>query len=140
MYLKILRLEDLTSQRRNRFLATTTMSNRCLPPELPDDIANLLQVSRDALKSYSLVSKSWISRSRTHLFSRIKFHTMKDVESWKTKFSDPSTSPAHCARTVFIECPWITTATDVGEGGLTQTFFRTVHLEVNLRGADAGEF
>ena len=113
------------------------MSSR-LPSELLDTIVDFLHDSRDALKSCCLTSKSWIPRTRTYLFADIRFYTVKNVESWKSTFPDPSTSPAHYAKTLLIAHPRVATAMGADEGGWLQTFFRVVHLEVS--GTDGGEF
>ena len=115
------------------------MPNRCPPPELLDEIVNFLYYSRDTLKSCCLVSKSWIPRSRTHLFACISFRTVEGVESWKTTFPDPSTSPARYTRTLLIECPWAVTAAATEEGGWIQTFSCVVHLEMDLGRANSGD-
>ena len=121
-------------------LAITTMSNRCLPAELLDTVADFLHDSRKALKNCCLVGKSWVPRTRKFLFASIRFRTVEDVESWKSTFPDPSTSPAHYAKALFIECPWAATVADAEEGGWIQTFSHVVHLEVKHMSGRGGEF
>jgi len=84
----------------------TTMSN--LPCELLDHIVDLLYNSQTfgrippELRDCSLVSKSWVPRTRRHLFADIHFQTAKRLESWKKAFPDPSTSPA-CYAKLFVD-------------------------------------
>ena len=107
------------------------MPNRHLPEELLDDIVDLLRDSRDALKSCSLVSKSWIPRARKHLFVDIKFTTPEDLQSWKTTFWDPSTSPACYTKTLLLRYFSCVAATDGEEVSWISTFTRVVHFEVD---------
>ena len=62
---------------------------------------------------------------------------MKDVESWKATFHNPSTPPASHTKTLLVARPWAATAADVEEGGWVKTFSCVVHLEIDLRKADA---
>ena len=48
------------------------MSNPHLPAEILDYIIDHLHDTEDALRNCSLVSKSWIPRTRTHLFADVK--------------------------------------------------------------------
>ena len=114
-------------------LTETKMSNPCLPAELLDYIADLLHDRKVELRNCCLVSKSWIPRTRKHLFADIKFYIEKDLESWKEVFSDPSTSPACYARTLMVDCPHLVTTADAEEGGWIKGFSRVVHLEVGSR-------
>lgn len=113
--------------------AATTMSNLYLPEELLDHVVDLLHDTRDTLKSCSLVSKSWIPRTRKHLFARVGLHREANLQSWKNTFPDPSTSPAHYTQTLSIVFPLVITAADAGEGGWIPTFSRVVHFEVDIR-------
>ena len=106
------------------------MSNPDLPPELLDHVVDLLQDTRDALKNCCLVAKSWIPRSRRHLFARIAFLDAAGLRSWKTAFPDPSTSPASHTRFLLVKYPQDITAADAEEGGWIPTFSRVVHFEV----------
>ena len=108
------------------------MSSPRLPAELLDYIVNFLHDTQDALRCCSLVSKSWLPRTRRHLFAEIKFKTGDDLESWITMFPDPSTSPAHYARSLVISCPDEFETADAEEGGWITTFFRVTHLEVRI--------
>ena len=107
-----------------------------LPAELLDHIVDLLHDEEDALKSCCLASRSWISRTRRHLFDNIRFHTAWNVESWKDAFPDPSTSPACYTKTLFIGFPQFVTAVDAGERGWISTFSQVIHLELSAKGKD----
>ena len=108
------------------------MSNLRLPPELLDHIVDVLH-DNDALypfKECCLVSKSWIPRTRRHLFANIKFCTEGDMQLWKKTFPDPSTSPAHYAKILLVDCPRAITTADAGPGGWITGFSGVIRLEV----------
>ena len=107
------------------------MSNPHLPAELVDNIVDLLYDSRNTLKSCCLVSKSWIPRARKHLFTVVEFSDTNDLESWKTAFSDPSTSPARYTRVLLVKYPLTVTAADGEEGGWISTFTNVVEFKLN---------
>jgi hypothetical protein len=108
------------------------MSNLHLPAEILDHIVDHLHDAEDELMSCCLVSKSWIPRTRKHLFADIEFPTAKRLQSWKKTFPDLSTSPAHYAKTLFIDRPQVVTAAEAETGGWIRGFSRVEHLEVNL--------
>jgi len=113
-------------------LPETTMSNGPrLPAELLDDVVDLLHDAQHALEGCCLVSKSWIPRTRKHLFASVKFSTAKSLESWKNTFPDPSTSPARYTKTLSISCFYAVTVADVQAGGWIRTFSRVSHLTVH---------
>ena len=68
-----------------------------LPPEILDIVIDHLHDEQTALRACCLVSKSWVPRSRMHLFARLEF-THKSVEPWMKAFPDPLNSPAHYTR------------------------------------------
>jgi hypothetical protein len=113
--------------------AKTTMTDPHLPTELLDHIVDILHDTKDALRNCCLVSKSWIPRTRRHLFADVALSTTKHLESWKQTFPDPSTSPAHYTNTLSIDCSCVTAA-DVEVGGWMRGFSRVVHLDVGTRG------
>ena len=115
------------------------MSNQYLPPELLDTITDFLHESRDALKKCCLVSKSWVPRTRKFLFANIEFRTAGDVESWKSTFPDPFTSPARYTKTLSIKSPWAAGVASVEEGRWIRSFSQVVHLKMNFRGVAADE-
>lgn len=107
-----------------------------LPPELLDHTIDLLCSERDTLKSCSLVSKSWIPRTRKHLFARVRFSTVADLQSWKTAFPDPSSSPAYYTRYLSIRCPPVATTINGEDADWISTFSQVVHLDLDTRNAD----
>jgi hypothetical protein len=130
--LKISRAEALKAhQRQNgQFSDVAAMPNHDLPAELLDCIVDILHDSDDGLKNCCLVSKSWIPRARRHLFAQVLFRNTKDLQSWKTTFPDPFTSPACYTRNLSIKfCPFAIAAGGE-EGGWIQTFSRTVRFEI----------
>ena len=105
------------------------MSNRPhLPPETLDYIVDLLHDEPETLERCCLVSKSWMPRTRKHLFADVKFRSTQDVDSWKTAFPDHSNSPAYHTHTLFV-C-WTRVEADAWAGGLIQTFSHVVRLRL----------
>ena len=115
---------------------SSTMSRPQLPPELLDHVVDSLHDSRGALESCSLVAKTWIPRTRKHLFADIQFRTIDDLRSWKAVFPDPSTSPACCAKRLFISCPRLIVAAAAREGCWVSVFSCVVYLSMNTIGSD----
>jgi len=70
------------------------MSNPHLPPEILDYTVDFLHDKPATLKQCCLVSKSWVPRTRGHLFASISFDFILDIEAWKKTFSNPENSPA----------------------------------------------
>ena len=101
-----------------------------LPAELLDHVVDFLHDTVPALRNCSLVSKSLVPRARTHLFANVKFFTEQRLQSWKEIFPDPSTSPAHYAKTLVIVFPYVFTATDAGVGGWISGFSHVTQLEL----------
>jgi len=109
------------------------MSN--LPQELLDHIVDLLHGSQTPLRNCSLVSKSWVARTRTHLFSEVHFQTTENLESWKKTFPDPSTSPARYAKALSVGHPRVVTGADAGRW--IAAFSRVERLELGGRELNA---
>ena len=111
----------------NTRLTKTTMSIAHLPAEILDYIVDFLHDSEHTLTSCCLVSKSWIPRTRRHLFADIVFSTDGHIQSWKKTFPDPSTSPAHYVKTLSAAPVEIV---DMGmyAGGWIRAFSRVVYL------------
>ena len=107
------------------------MSNPHLPPEILDHVVDNLHDEPEALQNCCLVAKSWIPRTRKHLFANITFSLPKDIESWKETFPDPSNSPAYHTHALSVKCPQVFMAADAEEGGWIHTFSRVVNLEVD---------
>ena len=109
------------------------MSNPHLPPEILDHIVDLLSDNPEALKNCSLASKSWVSRTRKHLFAHINFRSAGELELWKKTFPDPSNSPAYYTLTLSVGCPQVITEADAEEGGWIRTFSHVARLSVKNR-------
>ena len=107
------------------------MSNSPLPPEILDHIVDDLRDKPKALQDCCLVAKSWIPRTRKHLFANIEFSSPEKLKSWKKAFPDSSSSPASYTRTLSVKFPQAVTAADAEEGGWIQTFSRVVHLDLD---------
>jgi len=101
------------------------MTNLRLPTETLDHVVDFLRDTECALRNCCLVSKSWIPRSRKHIFASITFLNQKELGSWKTAFPDPSTSPANYTKTLFVDCLRVAVA-----DGWIRCFSRVVHLKV----------
>jgi hypothetical protein len=102
-----------------------------LPPEILDLIVDHLHDEPTALKACCVVSKSWIQRSRIHLFASVEFcPPAPPIELWKKAFLDLPNSPAHHARSLSIPDLSLVTASGVGAGGWIRTFHNVVHLHL----------
>ena len=127
--------ENGTADRRQNgsfvLLAETVMPNPYLPPETLDYITDLLHDESETLKECCLVSKSWGSRTRRHLFAHVQFSSAYRLDSWKTVFPDPANSPAYHTHTLSIGCVQFIEKADAEEGGWIQTFSRLERLIVN---------
>jgi hypothetical protein len=113
------------------------MSIPYLLPEILDYTIDFLHDQLETLKRCSLVSKSWVPRTRKHLFADIGFQTEEHLRSWKEAFPDPSTSPAHYAKTLFVECPQVVVAADAEPGGWIRGFSGVVNLRVGSHALSA---
>jgi len=114
-----------------RLLTETTMSNPYLPPEILDYIIDFLHDEPEALKQCCPVSKSWVPRTRRHLFANIQFRSASVLESWKKRFPDAANSPACYAHTLFVGCPWLVVAADAEEGGWIRVFSGVKSLDLD---------
>ena len=99
-----------------------------LPAEMLDHVVDHLCDQTHALRNCCLVSKSWIPRTRKHLFAKIIFHTMKSLQSWKRTFPDPSASPAHYTTNLFIDYSHAVTFTETEADRWIKGFSRVEHL------------
>ena len=107
------------------------MTSPYLVQEIIDYTIDLLHNDPETLKRCCLVSKSWIPRTRKHLFSHIQFRSPSSLGSWKKKFPDVANSPAYHAHTLVVSCPRFVTASDAEEGGWVRAFSGVKSLEVN---------
>jgi hypothetical protein len=106
------------------------MSDPYLPAEMLDHVVDHLHDTRDTLRNCCLVSRSWIPRTRKHLFANVRLPTKERLQSWKETFPDPSTSPACYVKTLYINYSQVATAADADAGGWVRGFSRVEHLEV----------
>ena len=103
-----------------------------LPPETLDFVIDQLHDEPATLRACCLVSKSWIPRTRRHLFAHVQFDDLEyPFDSWIRTFPDPSNSPAHHTRSLSIcDLPTSTrTGTDVGN--CIRAFHNVVHFDLN---------
>ena len=110
---------------RNRMLRSR------LPPEISDSIVDLLHDEAQALKQCCLVSKSWVPRTRRHLFRRIQFEHYADVNAWKKAFPNPANSPAYYTHSLVFAPIEDITAADAEESSWIRAFSNVVRLEVS---------
>ena len=106
------------------------MPNPHLPIETLDNIVDHLHDAKRTLRNCCLVSKSWIPRTRTHLFADIRFVTEENLKSWKETFPDPSSSPAHYTKSLTISCSHVVVAADAKAGGWITGFSNVVCFEI----------
>ena len=110
-------------------LNAVTMSNPRLPPEILDHTIDLLHDEQETLEDCCLVAKSWVPRTRKHLFAHVRFADDNCLKSWKKAFPNPSNSPAYHTRSLAAGCD--VTEADAEEGGWIPTFSRLVRLELD---------
>lgn len=107
----------------------TAMSNSRFPQEITDYIVDLLHDEPGALRQCCLVCRSWIPRTRKHLFGTIRFRTSTDLEAWKKAFPNPHNSPAHYTHSLGVDCPGVIAAVSE-ECGWIQSFSNVVQLKI----------
>ena len=108
------------------------MSDTRLLPETLDYIVDFLHDQPKTLKQCCLVTKSWVPRTRKHLFREIVFEYTSDLEAWKDTFPDPANSPAYYTRCLSFNCSIRVINAAVEERDYwIQVFFSVVKL--NLR-------
>ena len=110
-----------------------------LPPDILDCAVDLLCDERETLKQCCLVSKSWVPRTRKHLFADIKFQSPGDLKAWKKTFPDPAHSPAYHTRSLLVGCLQVVTAADAEEGSWIRTFHNVERLELRCGTRSLGE-
>jgi len=121
---------------------TNTVAVRArIPQEILDEILDYLAADSDlsSLRSYSLVSRSWVPSCRRHLFHTIHFNSRKAVLSWGEAFPVPEGSPARHVRDLYFSTgdsfyetlsaytPWFTNVervTLLRDGRWIPTFWR----------------
>jgi hypothetical protein len=111
-----------------------------LPPELLDLIVSNLRDEPTMLRSCCLVSKSWIQRTRQHLFARVEFNVKKSpIESWVETFPNPSESPAPYARSLCISCLPTLSASGSSEWACIRAFQRLERLKLSSVSCSQGD-
>jgi hypothetical protein len=117
-------------------LARTAISFS-LPPEILDLIVDHLHDEPKTLKTCCVVSKSWVGRTRTHLFATVEFYVPRsDIQLWKKAFPNPSDSPAHHTRGLSIRGLPVTTTTYADVGRWIRTFRNLVYLHLEAIGEE----
>ena len=106
------------------------MSEPRLPPEISDYIVDLLHDQPETLKQCCLVSKSWVPRTRKHLFGTIAFQLLDDLTAWKETFPDPVNSPAHHLRSLSLNSTSAVVAVVVEEDYWMRVFTNVVELNL----------
>ena len=109
----------------------TVMPQPHLPPEIIDYIIDFLHDQPDVLRNCCLVSKSFIDRTRKHLFRDIVFKWFHStLEAWRETFPDSKKSPAHHARSLSVGCTNIVTDKDAKAGDWIESFSEVARLEL----------
>ena len=116
-------------------LSETVMSNPYLPPEILDHVFDFLHDESETLKGCCVVSKSWVPRTRRHLFAEIKFNWARDLALWEKTFPDVANSPAYYTRTLLVGFTQLRRASLVEDGGWIRAFSRVESLGVDNGGA-----
>ena len=74
-----------------------------IPPEIFDLIVDHLHGKTITLKACCLISRSWVPRARRHLFAHVEFSSRRfPIRLWMNAFPDPSTSPGHHTRSLWL--------------------------------------
>ena len=103
-----------------------------LPQEIIDLTVEHLGQERATLKVCCVVSKSWVARTRKHLFARVEFTDESLVESWMNAFPDPSNSPAQHTRDLrILDAPGFIAAMTVAHAWI-RNFCNIVRLSVEM--------
>jgi hypothetical protein len=104
-----------------------------LPPEILDHIVDNLYDEPIALKACCLVSKSWVERSRRHLFACVELDSTRlSLESWMNAFPEPSALPARYARSLGVRDPGVAS---VNVCAWIRSFRRVEELSVDMLGS-----
>jgi len=104
------------------------------PPETLDLIIDYLHDEPTTLRTCCVVSKSWVQRTRRHLFAHVEFSDPYYIKLWKETFPDPSNSPAHHTHTLSVSGTPVILATDAAVGGWIHTFRNVIHLSLSYIG------
>ena len=118
-------------------LGVLTQTMICsLPPEILDIVVDHLHDQPTTLGACCVVSRSWIPRSRIHIFARVKLNAYgpSTVRHWIAAFPDPLNSPAHYARTLTVIGLRLVTRTGENVTPWIRAFHNVVQLHVELQG------
>jgi hypothetical protein len=111
-------------------LDQTAMSNPSIPQETWDHILDFFHGESKTLQQCCLVSKSWVPRSRKHLFREIRIMSPADLKTWKKAFPDPVDSPAYCTRSLMVSCERGVAGVAAEEGGWVRAFSNVIRLQL----------
>ena len=114
----------------------TTMSHPLLPAELLGHTVDHLHDTRDALKSCCLVSASWVTRTRRHLFANVAFRSEKRPTIMKKYVSRSLQVPACYTDHLAVSCLKEVTPADAEECGWIPTFLRVARSDVDISGPE----
>ena len=100
------------------------------PPEIFDLVIDHLHGDRNTLKKCSLVSKSWIPRTRKYLLSEVTFKSNRQLQNLKDAFPYPGGwSPTH--HTEFLDVGHLGMLTPAYTEWLRSSFTNVTRFRVN---------
>ena len=73
-----------------------------LPQELVEDIVDCLSHDRPTLEACSLVAKTWLPRSRHHLFGSVSLNS-ESAKKWCSAIRPGPNGPSHLVRTLSLQ-------------------------------------
>ena len=73
-----------------------------LPQELVEDVVDCLSNDRPMLETCSLVAKTWLPRSRHHLFNKVSLNN-GNVRKWCSAIRPGPDGPSHLVRTLTLQ-------------------------------------
>ncbi|KAF9786139.1 hypothetical protein BJ322DRAFT_1210669 [Thelephora terrestris] len=107
------------------------MSDPRLPPEILDYIVDFLHNKTWWLKRSCLVAKSWVPRTRKHLFNEIVIVSLNSLEAWWKVFPEPNSSPGHHTRSLFFLSVYFIFPEAAGGSILVRPFPNVVRLVIS---------
>ncbi|KAF9780797.1 hypothetical protein BJ322DRAFT_283637 [Thelephora terrestris] len=100
-----------------------------LPQEILHLIIDHLHDEPETLRTCCLVSTVLVQRARRYLFAKIDFRPPHShLSRWEETFPDPTSSPAHHARTLSVIYP---TPINGGDADVLRTFCGVVHFRLD---------
>jgi hypothetical protein len=112
------------------------MSPPHLAPEIFDQILDNFCEEPEVLKNCCIVAKSWISRTRKHLFAETRFNDHRALQSWKKAFSNPLSSPGRFTKTLYIASLHNVTMADGDANGWIRAFSNVCVFDVDTTNED----